>query len=136
MRTVLRRTCVAYVGGTLTKVTQIVYAGAASLWFAGLSGCVGMTDETLDAALTDPTKYALYDCRDLDRAISSTMIRLTELEQLIARASQGPGGAVMSAIAYNAELRQGRGQLKALKALSAEKQCVANNEYLSRRSLY
>lgn len=110
---------------------------AVDLLLAGLvAGCAGISDEALDATLIDPGKYALYDCRDLDRAISSTMIRITELEQLIARASQGPGGGVMSAVAYNSELRQGRGQLRALKALSAEKQCVANNEYLSRRSVY
>jgi len=101
-----------------------------------IAGCAGISDETLDAALTEPGRYAPYDCRDLDRAIASTMVRITELEQLIARASQGPGGAVMSAVAYKSEHRQGRAQLRALKVLSAEKQCVINSEYLSRRSVY
>src|SRR3954452_11982207 len=116
--------------GLMNKSAPIV------LVFMAVAGCAGFIDESFDAALADPGKYALYNCRDLESAISSTMIRITELEQLIARASQGPGGAVMSAVAYNAELRQGRGQLKALKALAAEKQCVANDEYRSRRSIY
>src|SRR4051795_6361513 len=76
-------------------------AAAASLLLAALvSGCAGISDETLDAVVTDPGKYILYNCSDFDKIISSTTIRMTELEQLIARASQGPGGAVMSAVAY------------------------------------
>ena len=105
--------------------------------FAGLvSGCAGISDVTFDAAVTDPGKYSPYTCSDFDKVISSTMIRITELEQLIARASQGPGGEVMSAVAYSSELRQARGQVRVMKTLAAEKQCGANDGYLSRRSVY
>ena len=102
-----------------------------------ISGCAGVGDETLSDSLTsDPGKYTLYNCRDVDTAISTTRLRITELEQLIARASQGSGGTVMAAVAYRSEYSQARGQLRALKVAAAEKQCVVNSEYSSQRSLY
>jgi hypothetical protein len=111
---------------------------AALVLIAGtVSGCAGVGDETLGGALgADPGKYVPYSCGDVDTAISSTTIRITELEQLIARASQGTGGTVMATIAYRSEYNQARSQLRVLKAAAAEKQCVVNSEYLSRRSVY
>jgi hypothetical protein len=111
---------------------------AAFVLVAGaISGCAGAGDETLHHAFTaDPGKYTLYSCRDVDTALSTTTLRITELEQLIARASQGTGGTVMAAVAYRSEYNQARSQLRALKVAAAEKQCVANSEYLSRRSVY
>lgn len=110
--------------------------GALVLVAGFLAGCAGLSDDTLEAALTDPGKYNVYTCGDVDNAIAATMARITELEQLISRGSQGAGGAVMSAVAYRSEYRLGRAQLRALKAAAAEKQCVANSGFLSRRSLY
>ena len=102
-----------------------------------VSGCAGVGDGTMGDALTaDPGKYILYNCRDVDTAISTTTLRITELEQLIARASQGTGGAAMAAVAYRSEYNQARGQLRALKVAAAEKQCVVNSEYSSGRSVY
>jgi hypothetical protein len=72
---------------------------------AGVFGCAGVSDDTLEAALTDPGKYNVYTCGDVDNAIAATMARITELERLISRGSQGPGGAVMSAVAYRSEYR-------------------------------
>jgi hypothetical protein len=110
--------------------------GALVLVAGILAGCAGLSDDTLEAALTDPGKYNVYTCGDVDNAIAATMARITELEQLISRGSQGAGGTVMSAVAYRSEYRLGRAQLRALKAAAAEKQCVANSGFLSRRSLY
>ena len=101
-----------------------------------LAGCAGGGDATIDDAFADPGKYILYSCSDVDTAIASITIRITELEQLIARASQGTGGTIMAAVAYRSEYNQARAQVKALKVTAAEKQCVVNSEYLSRRSLY
>ena len=88
------------------------------------------------AFTADPGKYTLYSCRDVDTAMSTTTARITELEQLIARASQGTGGTVMAAVAYRSEYNQARSQLRALKVAAAEKQCVVNSEYSSERSVY
>ena len=101
-----------------------------------VAGCAGGGDATMDDAFADPGKYVLYSCRDVDTGISTTTIRITELEQLISRASQGTGGSVMAAVAYRSEYNQARAQLRALKVAAAEKQCVVNSEYLSRRSVY
>src|SRR6188472_2553307 len=88
------------------------------------AGCAGGGDATMDDAFADPGKYVPYSCGDVDTAISSTTIRITELEQLISRASQGTGGSVMAAVAYRSEYNQARAQLRALKVASADKQCV------------
>jgi hypothetical protein len=111
---------------------------AALVLIAGtVSGCAGVGDDTLGHALTaDPGKYTLYNCRDVDTAMSTAMLRITELEQLISRASQGTGGTVMAAVAYRSEYNQARSQLRALKVAAAEKQCVVNSEYSSQRSVY
>jgi hypothetical protein len=119
------------------NVKQVVSRAAATILIAGgVAGCTGIGEENWDNALAEPGKYTLYSCRDMETSISNTTARLTELEQLISRASQGPGGALMSAVAYQTEYRQSRAQLRALKLTAAEKQCVVNSDYLSRRSVY
>ena len=114
------------------------FSWIAAVFLAGsVGGCAGVGDETLnDALIIDPGKYTPYNCLDIDNSISTTTARVTELEQLISRASQGTGGTVMAAVAYHSEYKQTRAQLRALKRLAADKQCVANSEYLSRRSVY
>lgn len=115
----------------------MAFQAAATVLIAGIvTGCAGMSDETMEDALAEPGKYNVYSCRDVENAMLSTAARVAELEQLMSRAAQGTGGSVMGAVAYGTEYKQGRAQLRALKAAAAEKQCVINSDYLSRRSLY
>ena len=77
-------------------------------------------------------KFDLLTCKEIERRISGTQSRERELQQLIARAQESPGGTLVSAIAYNNEYLQLRGDLKELQEASAAKKCVTPESESSR----
>ena len=87
-------------------------------------------------ALADPGKYRVYTCSDLQTAALEEQTRATELEQLLARSSQGTGGAVMGAIAYRSEYNQVRARLRTIKASAQNQSCSTSSPHSSGRALY
>src|SRR3954464_12302433 len=65
----------------------------------GLGGCANVSD-TVASAFADPSKYDLYDCRQLQAERKRLTLRAAELRGLMAKAETGAGGAVIGEFAY------------------------------------
>ena len=109
----------------------------AAMLMVGLAGCGSISDRTAASAFSAPGKYNVYSCDDVERAIAGVRVRQVELEQLMARASQGgASGEFVNTIAYRGEYAQGRGDLIELAKAKADKQCVADSKYSSGRAVF
>ena len=111
-------------------------AGAATLLALGLAGCGTLSDDTAGRAMAAPGRYDVYACSNIEEAIQATRNRRTELEQLMARSSQSPGGGVVNALAYRTEYVQTGGQLQELAKAKTDKKCAAESNFSSGRQLY
>ncbi|WP_128926531.1 twin-arginine translocation pathway signal [Bradyrhizobium guangxiense] len=76
---------------------------------AALSGCASMS-ETVAPAFADPSKYELYDCKQLEGERKQLAKRTDELQKLMDKAETGAGGAVVSELAYRNDYIAVRGQ--------------------------
>jgi hypothetical protein len=103
---------------------------------AGLAGCASVGERSAASAFTSPGKYNVYTCQDIENSIAAVRFRQLELEQLMARASQGAGGEFVNTIAYRGEYAQGRGDLTELDKAKAEKQCASESKYSSGRAVF
>ena len=81
-------------------------------------------------------RYKLYTCDQIAGTINGTRARQIELEQLMARASQGAGGAFINAIAYRSEHRQNLDMLIELKREAEAKHCVTESKFSSGRAVF
>jgi hypothetical protein len=71
----------------------------------------------------DPGRYELYHCNDLAAQLKSLQARENELRSLMAKASEGGGGAVISALSYRADYETVLSQERLLQRTAAEKKC-------------
>jgi hypothetical protein len=90
-----------------------------------LAGCASSPEHAEDFYVA-PGKYVLYDCTQLAGVAAHFEERDKELAQLIARAKEGPGGALVSAMAYDVEYYSNRGELKDVRREQAEKNCPSD----------
>jgi hypothetical protein len=102
----------------------------------GLAGCGTISDRTAAAAFTSPGKYDIFTCDDVERIMTALRVRQVELEQLMARASQGVAGEFVNTIAYRGEYAQGRGDLIELAKAKADKQCAVDSKFSSGRAVF
>ena len=110
--------------------------GVFALLALSLMGCSTISDETAGRAFVSPGRYSLYPCINIDARIKEVSRRRTELEQLMARSSQGAGGDFINAIAYRTEYLQTGGDLEELARASSEKKCAVDSNFSSRRMVY
>ena len=92
----------------------------------GLGACT--TSQSQDSAgrfLVGRGQYVFYDCGQLATQVASREVRQRELLTLIARAKQGPGGGLVSALSYEPDLAVVRGELAELRREQTEKKCPA-----------
>ena len=89
----LRRRC-------LSRAASVVALLALA---AGASGCAQI-GETVPSAFSDPAKYELYDCKQLEVERKALTNRAAEQEGLMAKAQTGVGGTVVAELAYRNEL--------------------------------
>jgi hypothetical protein len=106
------------------------------LMAAGLAGCGSISERTAAAVFTSPGKFEVYTCQDIERTALRLRIRQTELEQLMARSSQGSGGEFVNIIAYRGEYGQGRGELVELLKAQADKRCASDSQFSSGRAVF
>lgn len=78
----------------------------------------------------------MYPCPNIEARIREVQKRRTELEQLMARSSQSPGGDFVNAIAYRSEYLETGGDLEELARASSEKKCAVDSKYSSARRVY
>jgi hypothetical protein len=81
-----------------------------------LAGCAS---ETASRFLVEPDRYVLYGCKDLAAQAIGNAARQHDLEVLIAKAGSG----VASAMAYQPEYLQLRGEMTQLRKTAADKNC-------------
>ena len=89
---------------------------AAPLAALALSGC---TSESASRFLVEPDRFVLYSCNELAAQAQGNIARQRELELLIAKAGSG----VASAMAYQPEYLQLRGEMTQLRKAAADKNC-------------
>ena len=102
---------------------------------ATCAGC-GTMDQVGTELMTDPSKHTVYDCTNIESAMSAARVRNDELEQLMSRAEQSTGGAFVNLVAYRTEYLQNKGRMAAMKKVATEKRCAIDSEFSSRRSVY
>jgi hypothetical protein len=71
----------------------------------------------------DPGRYELYHCNDFVRQLKDLQERESELRSLMAKASEGGGGAVIGALSYRADYDTVLSKQKLLMRTAAEKKC-------------
>jgi hypothetical protein len=81
-----------------------------------LSGCAS---ETASRFLVEPDRYVLYGCKELATQAQGNAARQHDLELLIAKAGSG----VASAMAYQPEYLQLRGEMTQLRKAAVDKNC-------------
>lgn len=101
---------------------RLAVAGGMLLLLAACSAGTSR-DERLGKFLVAPGKYRLYDCQQLAQAATGYIERERELRAAKAKAEAGPGGGLVSVLAYDAEYGQVRGNLDELRREAAEKSC-------------
>jgi hypothetical protein len=101
-----------------------------------VGGCSAIPEQATAVFSTSPGKYDMYGCDNIESQIKGLRLRRIELEQLMARASQGAGGAFISAIAYRTEYEQAGSDLKELGKATADKQCAVGSKFSSGRAVF
>jgi len=81
-----------------------------------LSGCAS---ETASRFLVEPDRYVLYSCKEIAAQAIGNAARQRDLEVLIAKAGSG----VASAMAYQPEYLQLRGEMTQLRKTAVDKNC-------------
>jgi hypothetical protein len=79
-----------------------------------LMGCAQNLD--LGILYAAPGKYDYLRCEDLPARLAKSLTREKELSDLMTRANQEAGGAVVNVVAYSADLAQVRADIKILRA--------------------
>lgn len=118
------------------KARGILLAVAGALLAALLAGCTSLNEEAAARATIAPGKFSVYTCKDIEDRARAVRNRELELEQLMVRSAQAPGGQVVNAIAYQSEYLQARGEIKLLAEAAAEKQCTTQSKWSSERSVF
>jgi hypothetical protein len=86
-----------------------------------LSGC--STNDTMTTLLIDPAHYSVYHCDGLVARLKALQTREQELSNLMLRASEGSGGALIGNLTYRADYENAIGEEKILRRVAAEKKC-------------
>ena len=119
-----------------SKASGLLLGMVGALLAALLPGCASLSEDMAARATIAPGKYSVYTCRDIEDRTRVVRTRELELEQLMARSAQGPGGQVVNAIAYQGEYLQARGEIKLLAEAAADKQCSSQSKWSSERSVF
>lgn len=104
------------------RTRSVLVVGVAIL-AATLGGCA--TGNVVGSAFVDPSKYDLYDCKQLITARDGVNTRANELEALIAKAETGVGGALVSGLAYQSDYAAARAQRDLIDQKLASNDCAA-----------
>ena len=101
-----------------------------------VAGCSAVDNDSMSSLMVSPGKYSLYRCNELAEQGKTRVERVQELEVLMEKAAQGPGGEVANALAYRSEYLTARGELKELEVAAIEKKCDMPWRSVSDRSMW
>jgi hypothetical protein len=91
----------------------------------GLNGCADMSD-SMTVAFADPSRYELYDCKQLQAERERLATRGAELQGLMAKADTGVAGPVVAELAYRNEYVAVRGQARFAEEAWQRNKCHAS----------
>jgi hypothetical protein len=86
-----------------------------------LAGC--SLSDGVGPFIVDPGRYSVYHCKDLVDRLKVLLTREKELRDLMDRASDGGGGAVIGTLSYRADYEKTLGEEKVLRRTAANKKC-------------
>lgn len=89
---------------------------------AVLAGC--SLSDGVGPYISDPGRFSVFHCKDLVQRLKEITARETELRELMNKASEGGGGAVIGALAYRPDYEKQLGDEKVLRRTAAEKKCA------------
>lgn len=95
--------------------------------FVGLAACAGSEG----VSLSRPGKFNLYNCALLNEQGANLVKRERDLQGLMQKAAQGPGGEIASTLAYRSEYNITQGDLREIERVGAEKKCVLKHRSVS-----
>jgi hypothetical protein len=93
----------------------------ACLLAALLGGCA--SGGGVGTLLIDPGHYSVYHCDGLANRLKALQAREQELSNLMLRASEGGGGALIGNLTYRADYENALGEEAVLRRAAAEKKC-------------
>jgi hypothetical protein len=105
---------------------------AAIAVLAALSGCTG---HDMVTTVSRPGKFKLLNCAELNKRGTELLRREGELNGLMQKARQGPGGELAIAIAYQNEYNIVQGDLHEIERAGAEKNCELKHRSASERAI-
>jgi hypothetical protein len=73
--------------------------------------------------MIDPAHYSVYHCDGLQARLKALQAREQELSNLMVRAGEGSGGALIGNLTYRADYENVLGEEKLLRRTAAEKKC-------------
>lgn len=106
---------------------------AVALLALSLAGCGG---GGYGDWLVAPGKYTIYNCGQLAGTARSLKVQEANLQGLLTRSSQGPGGDFVGTIAYRSEYQQTQAQYRAVMQAMSDKNCSSQSKWSSERSLF
>jgi hypothetical protein len=112
---IARRRCICGARLLASCFTALLAAGL-------LPGCSSSLDSRL-TVFADPGKYDYHSCDQIAGMQKHWRSREQELKQLMDKAEQSSGGAVVNVIAYQADYVGAREELKVLEATARTKNC-------------
>ncbi len=94
--------------------------------FAGtVSGCTALSDNDALSVYAAPGKYDFLDCQSIATRLAAATAREAQLKDLIGRANEAAGGAIVSAMVYQDDYNTVRADVRALRKAADDKKCSA-----------
>ena len=102
---------------------------------AFLSGCATPGDNSI-TFFADPAQYQYSNCEQLSVQRQTWTTKAQELKQLMNRAEQGAGGAVVNVLAYQADYVRATEELKMLERAARSKHCSTPKNWSSNFAIH
>jgi hypothetical protein len=115
------RTSVANPGGAGLGLARFLFAVLVAGFFGGfLAGC---STDGVTTYIIDPGHYSAYHCDGLVKRLKDLQTREEDLNNLMAKASEGGGGVLIGGMSYRADYENAIGEEKVLRRTAMEKKC-------------
>jgi hypothetical protein len=108
------------------NMRQRVIRRLAMIAFAGtVSACTALSDNDALSVYAAPGKYDFLDCQSITTRLAGATAREAQLKDLIGRANEAAGGAIVSAMVYQDDYNTVRADIRALRKAADDKKCSA-----------
>jgi hypothetical protein len=109
---------------TLGNVRELMLRRLTAVCAAAVMGSCALSPNNDTFSLyAEPGKYDFLDCANIAKRLTEASDREKQLAELMTRAREGAGGALVSAIAYQDEYNIARGRMQELRKAAEMKKC-------------